>query len=168
MHVRLVASLALAVLVSACATQEPAKPAPEPVQARPAPPAPQPVPPSAPVAKPEPAAPRTAPAMRSVYFDFDKSDIKPEFRALLEENAKYLRENPSLKVRIEGNCDERGSREYNIGLGQRRAEAVLRTLSLLGIDAKRMEAVSYGEEKPRRAEHNEAAWAENRRGDIQY
>lgn len=160
--------LALSVLLGACATQEPAKPAPAPEQPRAAPPAPQPVQPAAPVAKPEPAAPRVAPAMRSVYFDFDKSDIKPEFRALLEENAKYLRENPSLKVRIEGNCDERGSREYNIALGQRRAEAVLQALSLLGVDPKRMEAISYGEERPRRTEHNEAAWAENRRSDLVY
>ena len=107
-----------------------------------------------------------APSRNSVYFDYDQHDIKPEQRAVIEENAKYLRENPNLKARIEGNADERGSREYNLALGQRRAEVVMKTLNLLGIPSSRMEAVSFGEEKPRRTGHDEASWAENRRGDL--
>jgi peptidoglycan-associated lipoprotein len=85
---------------------------------------------------------------------------------VIEENAKYLRENPSVRIRIEGNCDERGSREYNVALGQRRAEAVMKTLTLLGVAESRIEAISYGEEKPRAAGHDETSWAENRRGDV--
>jgi peptidoglycan-associated lipoprotein len=107
-----------------------------------------------------------APAMTSVYFDYDKDDIKPEFRRLLEEHAKYLRENPGMRVRIEGFADERGSREYNLALGQRRAEAVMANLKLLGVSESNLEAISYGEERPRRTGHDEASWAENRRGDV--
>jgi peptidoglycan-associated lipoprotein len=106
------------------------------------------------------------PVGNSVYFDYDKDEIKPEFRSVLEQHAQYLRTNPAIKARIEGNSDERGSREYNLALGQRRAEAVMKNLNLLGIPDSRLEAVSYGEEKPRRAGHEEASWAENRRGDL--
>jgi peptidoglycan-associated lipoprotein len=102
----------------------------------------------------------------SVYFDYDKFDIKPEYHAVIEEHAKYLRANSSMRARIEGNADERGSREYNVALGQKRAEAVMKTMGLLGVPANRMEAVSYGEEKPRRTGHDEASHAENRRGDL--
>ena len=105
-------------------------------------------------------------AQRSVYFDYDSNAVKDEYRGLIEEHARYLRENPSVKARIEGNADERGSREYNLALGQRRAEAVVKTLRLMGIPENRLEAVSYGEEKPRRTGHDEASWAENRRGDL--
>ena len=101
-----------------------------------------------------------------MYFDYDKFDIKPEYRPVIEQNAKYLLENASLQARIEGNADERGSREYNLALGQRRAEAVMRAMGLLGVPEKRMEAVSYGEEKPRRTGHDEGSWAENRRSDL--
>jgi peptidoglycan-associated lipoprotein len=107
-----------------------------------------------------------APGKSSVYFDYDRDDIKPEFRGVVEDHAKYLRENPALRVRIEGNADERGSREYNVALGQRRAEAVMKALGLLGVPASRMEAISYGEEKPRRSAQDEASWAENRRDDV--
>lgn len=107
-----------------------------------------------------------APAKSSVYFEYDRDDIRPQFRGVVEEHAKYLRDNPALRVRIEGNADERGSREYNVALGQRRAEAVARALGLLGVPASRMEAVSFGEEKPRRTGHDEGSWAENRRDDV--
>jgi len=107
-----------------------------------------------------------APGRNSVYFDYDQYDIKADYKAVIEDNAKYLRENPSLKVRVEGNADERGSREYNIALGQKRAEVVTKALTLLGVPANRIEAVSYGEEKPRRTGHDEPSWAENRRGDV--
>jgi peptidoglycan-associated lipoprotein len=107
-----------------------------------------------------------APDRNSIYFDYDKDDIRPEFRSVMEEHAKYLRANPMMRARIEGNADERGSREYNLALGQRRAEAVMSNLRLLGVPESRMEAVSNGEEKPRRAGHEETSWAENRRGDL--
>jgi peptidoglycan-associated lipoprotein len=103
---------------------------------------------------------------RSVYFDFDKFDVKDEYRPLVEAHAKYLRENPGAKVLIQGNADERGSREYNVGLGQRRSDAVKRMMTLLGVKESQIEAVSLGEEKPVCAEHGEDCWAKNRRDDI--
>ena len=114
------------------------------------------------------AAMATMPSGRSVYYDFDKSDLRAESRALIEANARYLREHPAAKVRIEGNADERGSAEYNLALGQRRAEVVASTLKLLGIPESRLEAVSFGKEKPRKTGHDEASWAENRRSDLVY
>jgi peptidoglycan-associated lipoprotein len=112
------------------------------------------------------AAKTSAPGPHSIYFDYDRDEIKPQFRGVIEVDAKYLRENPAAHARIEGNADERGSREYNVALGQRRAEAVMKTLRLLGVPADRMEAVSFGEEKPRGTGHDEASWAENRRDDV--
>ena len=108
------------------------------------------------------------PAQRSIYYDFDKSDIKPESRLIIEAHARYLVENPTLKIAIEGNADERGSREYNVALGQRRSEGVLKIMTLLGLPAARIEAVSLGEEKPKAPGHDETSWAENRRSDIVY
>ena len=107
-----------------------------------------------------------SPSKNNVYFDYDRDQIKPEFRGVIEDHAKYLRENPTVRARIEGNADERGSREYNVALGQRRAEVVMKSMMLLGVPASRMEAISYGEEKPRRTGHDEASWAENRRDDL--
>ncbi|HEU4621467.1 MAG TPA: peptidoglycan-associated lipoprotein Pal [Burkholderiaceae bacterium] len=107
-------------------------------------------------------------AKRSIYFDFDSFEIKPEFRATLEAHAKYLRDNKSRKISLEGNTDERGTREYNLALGQKRAEAVKRALTVLGVAESQLEAVSLGEEKPRAAGHDEAAWTENRRVDLRY
>jgi peptidoglycan-associated lipoprotein len=112
--------------------------------------------------------PAMIPEMRSVYYDFDQYEVKPEFRKRLDAHARYLREHPQTQVRIEGNGDERGSREYNLALGQRRAESVRQTLRLLGARDGQLEATSLGEEKPRAAGHGEAAWAENRRSDLVY
>ena len=109
-----------------------------------------------------------APSERSVYYQFDKSDLRPESRSLLEANARYLRDHPGTSVRVEGNADERGSAEYNLALGQRRAEAVSRTLKIMGVSESRIEAVSLGKEKPKKAGHDESSWAENRRSDIVY
>ena len=103
---------------------------------------------------------------RSVYYEFDKYDVKPEYRALVEGHARWLKANPQAKIVIEGNADERGSREYNVALGQRRAESVTKMLMLLGAKADQIEAVSWGEEKPRAAGHDEPSWAENRRADF--
>jgi peptidoglycan-associated lipoprotein len=105
---------------------------------------------------------------RSVYYDFDMYNIREEFQSTVEAHGKFLLENQELRVRIEGNCDERGSREYNLALGQRRADAVKRALTLLGVPANRIETVSFGAEKPRSLGSNEEAWAENRRSDIVY
>jgi len=107
-------------------------------------------------------------SQRSVYYDFDKYDIKDEFRPVIEAHARYLRENTELKMLIQGNTDERGSREYNIALGQRRSEGVKRMLQLLGVREEQVEAVSLGEEKPKELGHTEEAWARNRRSDMLY
>ncbi|HZQ62783.1 MAG TPA: peptidoglycan-associated lipoprotein Pal [Casimicrobiaceae bacterium] len=105
---------------------------------------------------------------RSVYFDFDSSDIKPEYRGLIEAHARYLAANGNARVTIQGNTDERGSREYNIALGQRRADAVRQLMRVLGASDAQIETVSFGKEKPKNPGHDEAAWAENRRADIVY
>jgi peptidoglycan-associated lipoprotein len=103
---------------------------------------------------------------RSVYFEFDKYDVKPEYRTLVESHARWLRANPQARLTIEGNADERGSREYNVALGQRRAESVTKMMQLLGVRPEQIEAVSWGKEKPRATGHDEASWAENRRSDF--
>jgi peptidoglycan-associated lipoprotein len=108
------------------------------------------------------------PTSRSVYYDFDKSSLTAADRKLVEAHAQFLREHPDVKVRVEGNADERGSKEYNLALGQRRAETVTKAMELLGVSDKRVEAVSYGEEKPKASGHDEQAWAQNRRSDILY
>jgi len=99
-----------------------------------------------------------------VFFDFDKSNIKPEGQATLQKQAAWLKKYPNVKVTVEGHCDERGTREYNLGLGERRATAVKRALVALGIDAGRISTISYGKERPAVVGSNEAAWAQNRRG----
>lgn len=105
---------------------------------------------------------------RSVFFDFDLFTIKSEFTDLIERHAKYLRAHPELEVKLEGNADERGGREYNVALGQKRSEAVKRALITLGAGNTQLEAVSLGEEKPRMTGHDEASWAVNRRVDFVY
>lgn len=107
-------------------------------------------------------------AKRSVYFDFDSFIVKDEFKPVVEAHGKYLSSNKSRKIVIQGNTDERGGREYNLALGQKRAEAVRKSLTLLGVADSQMEAVSFGEEKPKAQGSDEAAWAENRRADIVY
>ena len=105
---------------------------------------------------------------RSVYFDFDKYDVKAEYKQLVAAHAKYLAENKNAKVLIQGNTDERGSREYNLALGQKRSDAVKKALTLQGVKDDQIESVSLGEEKPKAEGHDEAAYAENRRADILY
>ena len=107
-------------------------------------------------------------ANRSVYFDFDSYSIKDEFKAIVEAHSQYLTSNTDRKVVIQGNTDERGGSEYNLALGQKRAEAVRRALSLLGVSDAQIEAVSFGKEKPKAMGSNEASWAENRRADFAY
>jgi peptidoglycan-associated lipoprotein len=104
--------------------------------------------------------------LETVYFDFDKSDLSDEARALLRANAEWLRGHPKYGVVIEGNCDERGTIEYNLALGQRRAETVRDYLTSLGVSASRLRTKSYGEERPAVMGHDERAWALNRRADF--
>jgi len=101
-----------------------------------------------------------------VYFDFDKSFIRSEYRPVLREKAEFLKDNPNVRTRIEGNCDERGTNEYNLALGERRAESAKNFLLSLGISPDRIEAISYGEERPLAVGHNEDSWAQNRRDDF--
>jgi peptidoglycan-associated lipoprotein len=105
---------------------------------------------------------------RSIYYEFDKFDVRDEYRPLVEAHAKYLRDNPGARMLVQGNTDERGSREYNVGLGQRRSDGVKKMLVLLGARENQVEAVSLGEEKPKAEGHDENAWAQNRRTDILY
>jgi peptidoglycan-associated lipoprotein len=105
---------------------------------------------------------------RSIYFDYDQFVVKDQYRPMVEAHAKYLQSNRGLKITIQGNTDERGTREYNIALAQKRADAVKKTLLLLGVQEVQIETVSFGKEKPRREGHDETSWAENRRADIVY
>ena len=175
------ALIVVAALLGACSSTpvQPTAPAQPAVAAAPAPaPAPAPTP-----AAPKPTAASTVATVtlpeyldpkspifttRSVYFDFDDYSIKPEFNALIEQHGKYLASKPALAIKIEGNADERGSAEYNLALGQKRAQAVLKALKIYGARDAQMEAISWGKEKPRALGHDESAWAQNRRADLQY
>ena len=112
--------------------------------------------------------PKSILSNRSVFFDYDSYVVKDEYRALIEAHAKYLQANRAARMMIQGNTDERGTREYNIALGQRRADAVKKMMLLLGASDAQIETVSFGKEKPRNPGSSEAAWAENRRDDILY
>jgi peptidoglycan-associated lipoprotein len=140
---------------------------------------------SAPAVMPEPA-PTTAPApdqrmqgspledpssplsKRTIYFDFDKADIKPEYRAILQAHAQYLSANSNVRIVLEGHTDERGTREYNMGLGERRATSVKSFLTLEGVSAAQVQTVSYGEERPVSSCAAEECWGLNRRVEIVY
>ncbi|SEK97933.1 peptidoglycan-associated lipoprotein Pal [Nitrosovibrio tenuis] len=112
--------------------------------------------------------PKSILSKRSIYFDFDSYVVKDEFKPLVVAHAHYLRNNAAARVLLQGNTDERGSREYNLALGQRRADAVKYAMTLSGAKEAQIESVSLGEEKPRATGHDEASWAENRRVDIRY
>jgi peptidoglycan-associated lipoprotein len=105
---------------------------------------------------------------RSVYFELDSNVVRDEFKPLVSAHARYLQQNRTQKVTIQGNTDERGSREYNIALGQRRADAVKQMMTLLGAQSEQIETVSFGEEKPKATGSDEQSWSENRRADIVY
>lgn len=107
-------------------------------------------------------------AKRIIHFEYDSSALRDEYRALLEAHAGYLKARPTSRVLLQGHADERGSREYNLALGQRRAEGVLQAFGLLGVNTSQMEAVSLGEEKPVAEGHDEDAWQQNRRAEILY
>lgn len=105
---------------------------------------------------------------RSVYFDYDSHAVRNEYKPLVQSHAQYLRDYPNAKVLLQGNTDDRGSREYNLALGQRRADSVRNAMTLTGARETQIESISLGEEKPRATGHDEASWAENRRVDIRY
>jgi peptidoglycan-associated lipoprotein len=105
---------------------------------------------------------------RVIYFDFDKADIRPEFRDIVQAHAAYLGQNSNVRVTLEGHADERGTREYNMGLGERRAIAVKNVLGLQGAGSGQLDSVSYGEERPVAAGHDEQSWGLNRRVEIIY
>ncbi|MDD5330098.1 MAG: peptidoglycan-associated lipoprotein Pal [Sulfuricella sp.] len=105
---------------------------------------------------------------RSVYYDFDKYDVKDEYKPMVEAHSKYLASHKDAKVTVQGNTDERGSREYNIALGNRRADSVKKIMGAMGVPDSQIETISFGEEKPRGTCRDESCWKENRRSDIVY
>jgi peptidoglycan-associated lipoprotein len=180
---KIILSIVLVNLLAACASEKPKEVVNEPAPAAaeaPAAPATAVAEPAqtatAPVAAEATAAAAPAPAAasaeaavpdnRSVFFPFDVDAVQPNDRATVQAHGAYLSKNQNAKVRVEGNADERGSSEYNLALGQRRANNVKKLLLLSGAKASQIETVSYGEEKPRCPEHNEACWSQNRRADI--
>lgn len=159
--------LAVAVSASGCAKKAvespptPANPAPTPSTPAPSTPSPS---------TPEPSTP-SAPApgggdLKPVFFDYDSDVLREDARGVLDQDARILRENASLKVTIEGHCDERGTAEYNQSLGERRAQAARDYLTAAGIDASRLRVISYGKERPFSDGHDEAAWQQNRRAHL--
>jgi peptidoglycan-associated lipoprotein len=174
--------IACAALLGACATtdeQKPSAPAPVATPSKPGASTTQPVKPegvtTVQAGKPSAGSPfavlkdpNNILSKRSVYFDYDKFDIKDEYRKLVEAHAKFLKDNPSAKMLIQGNADERGSREYNVGLGQRRSDSLKKMLTLLGAREDQIESVSLGEEKPVCTAASEDCYAKNRRDDMLY
>ena len=163
-----VASLALIYGCASTPETKPAEPQATPAQPPAAPPPSVGVKPLPPAAMQGDSLKEGALARRSVFYDLDKYDVKDEYRPLLQAHGKYLAEHGNAKMLVQGNCDERGSREYNIALGQRRSEGVKRMLVLMGAKESQVEPVSLGEEKPRCADHAESCWAQNRRSDLLY
>lgn len=168
--VNLLSAFSLILLLTACGSQPPApEQSSAPIQSAPETPAtPSKVDSFDPMSVAALKDPRSPLSKRSVYFDFDSYVIKDEFQSLLATHAKFLTANASMKMLIQGNADERGSREYNLALGQKRADAIKKALALLGVPEAQMESVSLGEEKPQCTESTEDCWAKNRRGDMLY
>ncbi len=172
--VSLLSAIALALLLSACGSQPPApEQNPSGVESR-TPAAVEPAPTTSKIESFDPMSvaalkdPRSPLSKRSIYFDYDSYVVKDDYQALLVAHGKFLAANPAMKMLIQGNADERGSREYNLALGQKRADAVKKSLSLLGTREDQLESVSLGEEKPVCSEAAEECWAKNRRGDMLY
>ena len=178
---KLLISLAALAVLAGCASQAPKEQDPVPVvSGTPSKPPVEPVKPQV-VEQPKvtPVKPETIVAnplkdpgnilsKRSVFYDYDSNVIKDEYKPLVTAHARFLTQNRNRKIAIQGNTDERGSREYNIALGQRRADSVKQMMVLLGVQEGQIETVSFGEEKPRNAGKDEAAFSENRRSDIVY
>lgn len=187
----LLAPLAVVALLAGCASPSPVAPTAAPVQAAAATPAPAAAPAAPPPAAAAAATPQSgvstvdlasrsagaaapaaatallaAPTQNTVYFDFDSFAIRDEFKPVIEGHARVLARDNGKRMVIEGHTDERGGREYNLALGQKRAEAVVRSLVLLGVGERQLEAVSFGEERPAAQGSDESAWARNRRAEI--
>ena len=163
-------------LLPACSSQEPPATEPEPDAPAPAP-APRPAPEEPAEAGEWEAADPTPEALtpeqlnrmgvlRVIYFDYDKSEIRTDQRSTLQTNAQWLRDNRQVKILIEGHCDERGTREYNMALGERRSSATMQYLMSLGVPRDRIEVISYGEEQPVAMGEDESAWSRNRRAEF--
>lgn len=105
---------------------------------------------------------------RVIYFDFDRSDIKPAYRETIEAHSRYLSDNPDIRIELAGHCDERGTPEYNLALGERRAKAVAQSMRVLGVPYNQLDTNSFGEEDPVDLGHNEVAWQQNRRVELIY
>lgn len=162
---KVIVGLMLTSLLAACASNKPKETTPPPEQK----PAATSTENNAAQTKVDPLNdPNSILAKRSVYYPFDVSVVQPEDRDLVAAHAGYLKDHPDQKVRLEGNCDERGSSEYNLGLGQRRADGVKKLLIAGGANADQITAVSNGEEKPKMTCHAERCWKVNRRTDIMY
>ncbi len=167
---------ALALVLAACSGSPVDEQAPAGVEDRTATKAQPPGPSTGPIAKvdvtsknltgQDPAVKMGVLAQRSIFYDIDNYEVKDQYKPLVEAHARYLRDNPGRKMLIQGNTDDRGSREYNIGLGQRRSDSVKRMMVLLGAREEQIESVSLGEEKPRAEGQGEQAWSQNRRCDI--
>lgn len=160
-------SVLLISLLAACASDKPAEVAPAPTAATEAPVAETPKE-VAPVAVDELNDPNNILSKRETFFDFDKSVVKAEFKPMVQAHGQYLTSHKDRKVVVEGNADERGSSEYNLALGSRRATSVKKMLVVSGAKAGQVATVSFGESKPRDTAHNDAAWSQNRRADIVY
>jgi len=141
-------------------------PAPPPAVAAAPAPAPAPEPSAAPAQRPEPKSFEATSELKTIHFDFDKSDIRPGDAAILDANARWLNGNPKHLALIEGHCDERGTNEYNMALGERRARATVNYLVSRGVQASRLSTISYGEERPLCTDHDEACWSQNRRAQF--
>lgn len=172
---KILIGLSLAILLAACASKEPIKEAK--VEER----TPTPTTTVSPTATTQGTGttstaikgddlknPNSILSKRVIYFDYDQDTVKSEYAALIQAHANYLANNRGRKIRLEGHADERGSREYNMALGQRRADTVRKATSVLGVSNDRMETVSFGEDKPKATGHDESAWAQNRRVEIVY
>ena len=160
------ATVAASAAAPAAAPSPAPAPAPSVPSAAPAPPAPAPAAAPAPAPRPVPKEFMAVAALKEVYFDFDKYDIRPEDAKTLDANATWLKSNGDNLVLIEGHCDERGTNEYNLALGERRAKATMNYLVSQGIQANRITIISYGEERPVCSEKTEACWAKNRRASF--
>lgn len=174
----LIALAALVLLVPACSKSAPPAPAPAPAVEAPAP-----APVETPSPQPEPAADweeadepdpgylsaadiNAKHLLKTVYFDYDRAEIRPDQRATLQANAAWLRDHADVRIVLEGHCDERGTRDYNMALGDRRSQATREYLISLGVDASRIETISYGEERPVAPGQDESAWSQNRRSEF--
>ena len=155
------AALILSFLFVGCSKEEPPPPTAE---AQPRPVAPPPPPPPAPAPGPSMSQQAFQDFQnQDIFFDFDKYDLRTDARAVLDRKASFLNQNSSVRSQIEGHCDERGTNEYNLALGERRANAARQYLTTAGVSPARLTTISYGEERPLDPGHNEAAWARNRR-----